>query len=530
MGIGRRARTILVLALGSLAVVTLALAATRVDAANEDTLLERRAGEAGAALEAVLPVFQVPLSSAAAVAEETDGSPDAFTRVADDFVGGLARSAALWVGGEAWTPRVELGEPSAFAQMPAQERAAILGAAPTSGIGIVDLTDQPVRAIGFAVAAGGGEGSSAMVAYFEAPLPEDPTSLDLTGDAFDDLDYAVYLGGEVRPGALMVATTNDLPLDDGAEQVSLPWGDSEMQVVFSARGRLGPALLGRLPALIGLVGGALVLAFTWLTSRLGGELGRTRAEASDTQARFLEQRTVARTLQRDLLPAALPEHPSFSLAHAYEAGVAGIDVGGDWYDAVLVDDRRLLLSVGDVSGQGLPAATVMMGLRTAVRAHASQGDGPAEILTKLSDLLDVRRDEHFATVLCVAHDLETRETRIASAGHPPPVVVGPAGDARLIPVTAGPPVGVRRGVVPPETEVVLEPGATLVAFTDGLFERRGEVIDVGLERVRATLQGTGPVPAEDLVAQLTDELRDPRASDDTAVLALRVERRGVGPP
>jgi serine phosphatase RsbU (regulator of sigma subunit) len=513
-----------VLLVGAIAVAALALTVQSVERDRERELLRQRAQEAATALGAVLPIFQLPLSSALAVAEETGGSAASFERVVGGFLapGQLVSSASLWRVAPEGTPlpTVVLGRPSQLGALEPVDRGRILDGAPAGQLDIIDLTGRPVRALGIALASGPDGSGVRTVAYLEVRLPADPTEIDLTGDAFDDLDYAVYLNDARRPTSVLSATTTDLPLPRSAEQVEVPWGTATMQLVFVPKDDLGGGLLSRLPWLILGLGGVLVVAFAWLAHRLQAATAASAALADRNEELFVEQRTLARTLQRDLLPAALPLAPSIQLAHEYQSGVAGMDIGGDWYDAVLIDDdQQLLFTVGDVSGQGLPAATIMISLRMAIRAWASEGDDPAAILRKVNRLLDVRADGHFATIVCGCLDLRDGRLRLVSAGHPPPVVLEPDRPARLLQAPVGLPVGV--GADPYEAlEVVLAPGTTLVAFTDGLYERRGEVVDDGMERVRAELEAGRHLPLAELVARLTSELAAADAPDDTAVLAV----------
>ncbi len=355
------------------------------------------------------------------------------------------------------------------------------------------------------------------VAYLEVVLPDDPTGIDLAGDAYEDLDSAIYLGRRPDRSALLTATTRSLPLRD-PEQVVVPWGDNELLLV--PRGQLVGGLLATLPLLIATIGGVLVLAFAALALRLQRTGRRAEGLAQQNEELYLEQQHVAQTLQRQLLPDALPADERIELAHRYQSGVAGIEVGGDWYDAVLVDrDRRLVFTVGDVSGQGLPAATVMITLRIAVRAWATEGDGPAVILQKLDRMLDVRADGHFATVLCGSIELATGRMVLASAGHPVPMHLGAAG-ASPVAVRAGLPVGVGPDAYQ-EVELQLDPGDVLVGFTDGLFERRDELVDEGMERVRRTVATLADRPPAAMVEELVASLAAGESPDDTAVLAVR---------
>ena len=173
----------------------------------------------------------------------------------------------------------------------------------------------------------------------------------------------------------------------------------------------------------------LVIAFglvaTFGSATLTEWVLRRRDDAerlSDENARlYAGQRTVAQTLQHSLLPDRIPDVPGLDMSFRYLPGAGGVDIGGDWYDAIPLDDERLMIAVGDVSGRGLGAGTVMASLRYSIRAFASQGDMPAAVLTKLTRLLDLGHDRHFATVLCAVVDIAGRTITIANAGHPNPI-------------------------------------------------------------------------------------------------------------
>jgi serine phosphatase RsbU (regulator of sigma subunit) len=196
-----------------------------------------------------------------------------------------------------------------------------------------------------------------------------------------------------------------------------------------------------------------------------------------------------------------------------------VEIGGDWYDVIPLDDHRLLTVVGDVSGRGLRAATTMASLRYAIHAYAAQGDPPATILSKLSGLLRVTTASQFATVLCAVLDVDTHEVTVASAGHLPLLLIG-EGSGVYLTCAVGPPIGVQTGVTYAPTTVVVPAAATLLLFTDGLVERRGESIDDGLERLRAAaLAQDGDLPG--LVDRLAHDLRHGYSDDDTAIVGLR---------
>jgi serine phosphatase RsbU (regulator of sigma subunit) len=184
-----------------------------------------------------------------------------------------------------------------------------------------------------------------------------------------------------------------------------------------------------------------------------------------------------------------------------------------------LDGGRLLLVVGDVSGRGLRAATTMAELRYAIRAYAAQSDGPAEILTKISRLVNVQESGQLATVLCATVDMNDRQLSVTSAGHLPPLLLA-NGDSRYITAEVGLPIGVEAGTVYRSTTIAIPPEATFVAFTDGLVERRGESIDQGLDRLRTAATGHD-VGLPELLGRLVSEMANGRSEDDIAIVGVR---------
>ncbi len=207
------------------------------------------------------------------------------------------------------------------------------------------------------------------------------------------------------------------------------------------------------------------------------------------------------------------------MAARYVAGVAGLEVGGDWYDVIRTDDDRCVFFVGDVSGSGLNAATLMASLRYAARAYIAQGDSIQTVLVKLSELHDIERDQHFATVLAGDIDITGRRVTLVSAGHFAPLLVSD-GMAQFLDVPVEPPIGVAPISEPRAVTYEVPPNSTLIAFTDGLVERRGESIDEGLGRLRDNARSESSGPAE-MVDALTTRLIADSAPDDTIVLAIR---------
>jgi serine phosphatase RsbU (regulator of sigma subunit)/anti-sigma regulatory factor (Ser/Thr protein kinase) len=254
------------------------------------------------------------------------------------------------------------------------------------------------------------------------------------------------------------------------------------------------------------------------------------ASHAEQAARALErarvherEHAVAVTLQKSLLSESLPHVDGLDLAARYEAGSAGLEVGGDWYDVVTRPDGIVIVTVGDVAGRGITAAVLMGRLRNASRAYAWEHASPSEVLRRLGR--HVARDE-MATAVCLAIDPYAREVAYASAGHLPPVLVDvQSEDARLLEATGAPPLG----AVPvdafhiPETRIALPAQAILVAYTDGLIERRGEPIDQGIELVSSTATAMARLEADEIAeGLLAAATQRPGQEDDTALLVIRL--------
>jgi anti-sigma regulatory factor (Ser/Thr protein kinase) len=233
-------------------------------------------------------------------------------------------------------------------------------------------------------------------------------------------------------------------------------------------------------------------------------------------------------LQRSLLPEKLPKLPGLTLAARYEPGGAGVNVGGDWYDAIPLDDGRVGLAMGDVVGHGLEAASLMGQLRHAARAYALEGHSPPAVLDRLDRLVRSLPGAQMATLLYLVVDSDLRTVRFASAGHVPPLVVSPDGEPRFLEGAPNPPLGVFDSAGHKELTATLEPGSTIVLYTDGLVEQRGVSIDAGLEALRQAARD--PADPVELCDHLVDSMLSIHpAHDDIAVLALQALPAGAEP-
>jgi sigma-B regulation protein RsbU (phosphoserine phosphatase) len=229
---------------------------------------------------------------------------------------------------------------------------------------------------------------------------------------------------------------------------------------------------------------------------------------------------IAETLQRALLPDSLPSVEGFRLSARFTPG-SEVQVGGDWYDALPLPSGRLALVIGDVAGKGVRAASLMGELRAAVRAYALDEEEPQRILGRVDRL--VLRSRHMATALLAVVDPGSGDVSFASAGHPPPLRVRADGTAELLPGGRSTPLLAFQEVEP--ARATLEPGDRLVLYTDGLMERRGEPIDVSLERLVSVASGDRADDLDAAVDALLAGMLPPGGAvhDDTAVIAL--ERR-----
>src|SRR3954464_357728 len=251
------------------------------------------------------------------------------------------------------------------------------------------------------------------------------------------------------------------------------------------------------------------------------QLASDRAgRAIERAKRFQQEHETAVTLQRSLLPDRLPDIPGLALAARYLPGAAGTEVGGDWYDVIPLADGRVGIAMGDVVGRGIPAASLMGQLRNGLRAYAIEGHPPSAVLERLDRLVQSLSPGRMATLLYMVREPDSRNATFANAGHLPPLVVGADGKPRLLEGTRGVPLGVLPYASFDETGARLEPGSTLVVYTDGLVEERGISIEIRLQDLQRVASASFEGPNELCEHLLRDLLPGGPGVDDLAVLAL----------
>ncbi|MEV5873129.1 SpoIIE family protein phosphatase [Streptomyces sp. NPDC052101] len=263
-----------------------------------------------------------------------------------------------------------------------------------------------------------------------------------------------------------------------------------------------------------------------------GELLSLLAERAASHIRHARAyETVNRTagdLQRALLSEPGRPHPNLDIAIRYLPAGGGVLVGGDWCETVRLHFGRTLLVVGDVMGHGLEAAVDMNAFRSSLRYIASADLPPHRVLRQMDEIASKEADLRPATCLLARVDPGRHQVTLASAGHLPPVLIARDGQASILPVPVGPPLGTGLGGYEMAT-YPLAAGETLVLFTDGLVERRGEDIDRSLARLSAVRFPVGG-GLEDVLDTILSRLDARHAEDDVAALACRPHsRQGVSP-
>lgn len=228
------------------------------------------------------------------------------------------------------------------------------------------------------------------------------------------------------------------------------------------------------------------------------------AHALEKAQRYDTEAALARGLQQALLPRRLSSHPSVETAGRYLPGTEGMEVGGDWYDVVEAGDG-LALVIGDVQGHGVQAAATMGQLRTAVRAFALGDRPPEEVMAGTNHLLIDLDPGQFASCCYVRLDPARGVARVVRAGHPPPLLRSPGGRTRVVDLPGGVVLGVDPRAHYPVTELLLEPGAILALYTDGLVERPGRDIDEGITALRLALE-RAVEPGVRRLAEVADRL------------------------
>jgi hypothetical protein len=251
----------------------------------------------------------------------------------------------------------------------------------------------------------------------------------------------------------------------------------------------------------------------------GEDLARRAGTAIDNAQLHTEVRQMAVSLQRAVLPERFPEVTGWEIAGHYLPS-GHLDAGGDFYDVIRLDDGRIALFVGDVTGHGVHAAAAMAQMRSSVRALAAVDPSPHTVLTRLDRLFEVYDIDQLVTMIYAVIDPELNQLTLVNAGHPAPVVLRADGSQESLSLPEDVLLGVDGSSRPTATYPFL-PGDAVLGFTDGLIERRTEDLDAGRERLLLACPQLSVGPLESSLTRLIEEVRDPTRDDDVAALVVR---------
>jgi PAS domain S-box-containing protein len=330
------------------------------------------------------------------------------------------------------------------------------------------------------------------------------------------LSQRAYTSGTTQ---LSTNATADMPAWARAE----PDAMSIVQLMRPRSAISTPLLAGKDPlGVIALYRGAGRPPFTETDVSVVEELGRRLAVGLANTDTFVREHAIAETLQRSLLPNALPQIAGLDLAVRYLPATEGATVGGDWYDAFPLAGGRVGLVIGDVCGHNIASASTMGQLRSLLRAYAIDNQSPGRALQRTNAAVAQLLPDELATVVYGVLDPATGDLAYANAGHPPPIVATSAGEAEYLDDTVGTMLGACTTATFTTGHRRLPPGASLVCYTDGLIEHRRHDIDEGLTALLETLQRSRPGSAEQTCATVQGALVGTARQDDICLLTARL--------
>ncbi|WP_316745292.1 SpoIIE family protein phosphatase [Streptomyces sp. MK7] len=242
------------------------------------------------------------------------------------------------------------------------------------------------------------------------------------------------------------------------------------------------------------------------------------AQALERARLYDSEFAVAHGLQKTLLPHRLPTVPGIRTVARYLPATSGMDIGGDWYD-VIRSATGVCLVIGDVEGHSIAAAATMAQLRSAVRAFAAAGHTPGEMMAGVNRTLIDLDSDLLASCCCIHLEPRGEHAYAVTAGHPPPLLRRPDGTTEALGLDIGPVLGVDHASAYAHTRIALPPGSVLALYTDGLVEEPGTDIDVGIDRLRASLAHARADSLDELADRILHNARgSPYRADDIALL------------
>jgi hypothetical protein len=482
---------------------------------NEKRLLSLQASQVATTLRISVPSIQDRLVAAYNDAQSAGFSTAVFKTAMQQEIGANGFvSASLWnIEQRPLAPLVEVGTVAALSSNP-DELSFFAKVRPSSTMFLTGILRGP--RLGYAIEPAGG--AQSMVVYAETELPHNETILP-PGGALQGLNYALFLGRTMNRADL-IESSSPLPLQGATATATAPFGDSFITVVVTPTQPLEGVLAQDLPLIVGLAAGLLTLLAAAISESLLRGRDLARLVMQRTERSLEEQRSIAASLQQAMLPEELPVLRGASLAVSYLPGQGDMEIGGDWYDVIPIDETHFYMVVGDVSGRGLSAARTMAELRYAIRAFVAQGDEPEVVVAKLGKLVDGGQHHgQFATAIIGRVDVARHSISLVNAGHMPLLLMSKQ-RGEFVRAPVNPPIGVPGMHEPIATTIQVPRNGTVIAFTDGLVERRGESLDVGLERLRTTASAQRG-PLRSMLPVLVGRLAPEGAEDDIAVLGIQ---------
>ncbi|MGW2746306.1 SpoIIE family protein phosphatase [Streptomyces sp. NPDC001450] len=253
------------------------------------------------------------------------------------------------------------------------------------------------------------------------------------------------------------------------------------------------------------------------------------AQALERARLYDSEFAVAHGLQQALLPHRLPAVPGIRTVARYLPATSGMDIGGDWYDVIPTAGGARLV-IGDVEGHSIAAAATMAQLRSAVRAFAAAGHTPADMMAGVNRTLIDLDSSLLASCCCIHLEPHGRHAYAVTAGHPPPLLRRPDGTTDALDLDVSPVLGVDHTSVYMQTRLTLPPGSVLALYTDGLVEEPGTDIDVGIDRLRASLAHARAGSLDELADRILHDARgSPYRADDIALLLTELVPSGQPP-
>jgi hypothetical protein len=489
---------------------------------QEHRLLRERTAEVGLLLSSAVGAIPATLNVQGQVLRDTHGSAAAYTRSAAITVAaGPGHLTFAWLRaqpqGGSYVVLASAGAGLRTGEVVTDARVGAFRQA----VKAKNFAATPVlgsdRRLGFAV--GPPTAPAGTVLYRESALGPVSPPRQAASSPFAELDVVLYGTSTVQPGQVLTSTTPHFPLTGDVRSQPLAVGASHWLLSVKARRPLVGSVTQDAPWVVlgaGILGSLLVASIIEAA-------GRRRDAAL---ALYASEHQVAETLQRSLLPQ-LPTIPGLELAARYLAAGSGQEVGGDWFDAFPIVGGRVGLAIGDVIGHDLRAASAMAQVRAALRAYAVDGDPPATVINRLDHLVDTFDLTQLVTIIYAVLEPAaadgSRLMRYANAGHLPPLVLAPDGDVSPLTggasVVIGAPITIEHG----QAEHRLEPGTTLVLFTDGLVEVPGRSLEETMAELAVAVAGDGDDVGVDAMCQrIVATASDRSLRDDIALLAVRI--------